>query len=581
MKTKELKGYSASPGITSGQVCLYSQEVSEIPHYGISVKQIENELKRLENAYAEAALSLARMEKVSLELFGEQGKDIIVAHRAILNDPGLRKKIEKRIKDKHINAEHAVEDSFESYITILEEKGLHFEEISHDVKDVRDRLIESFGHGGGKFSCPVGEKAAVVVAADSLTPSMILNVPKENVLAFVTRRGGYTSHATIIARSLNVPVIFGIDVEQELTCQAYVIVDGTLGKVYVNPDKKTKDFYKNKKKLLEERKKVCGKALLKPSKTAEGKKITLKVNISIIGELELLKAYKTADNNGVHYDGIGLLRTEFIFMNSASAPGENEQVAIYKMVLDSVPEKPVVMRMLDPAPDKLPAYMKAAVQNHNEIRGARAVVAYKDIFLSQARAMLRTAIYGDLKILFPMIADVQDINTYINLIDKAEESLKKEGVESRRPSLGIMYETPSSILLADELLEKVDFANIGTNDLLQYSIATSRESNNIQERYHMMHPSIIKMIGIVAAAGRKHGKEICLCGEIGAFEQYYPVLLDVGVSSFSVPAAKYEDIKCELLHLSRVDYDDKAKKYLKKMTYKSQERFFNKTSESS
>ena len=252
---KKLKGFSASSGIAIGVVGMYSLETfKNLPHYRISRNQIKNELKRVDNAFNTARSSLKKVAEISKQMFGKQGYDIIAAHLTILNDAGIKIKIEKAVFNRRINAEHAVEDVFGVFIEKLAKHGLHFEEISHDVNDVRDRLIESFGVGGGKFMCPIGDKEPVVVAADRLTPSMILNIPKENVMAFVTRQGGYTSHATILARTLNVPVLFGIDVEKELACQYKVIVDGTLGKVFVWPDKKTLNTYKRKERLQIKRK---------------------------------------------------------------------------------------------------------------------------------------------------------------------------------------------------------------------------------------------------------------------------------------------------------------------------------------
>jgi phosphotransferase system enzyme I (PtsI) len=572
---KILKGFSASGGIAQGTVCVYSREAYEnIPHYEISEKQISNELKRIVDAFETANKSLDSMLEVSQDFFGKQGRDIVSAHLAILNDKAVRRKIENLIKNNKINAEHAVEDVFDSYIARLAKSGLHFEEISHDIKDVKDRVLESFGLGEGKFTCPIGEKGAVIVAVEHLTPSIVLSIPKENFLAFITRKGGYTAHATILARAINVPVIFGIDVEKELKCQTKIIVDGTLGKVFVDPDSKTQNAYKRKKELIEERMKVCRIERRKPARTAEGKRITLKVNISTIGELELLKeqgVFETPIDDEIHYDGIGLLRTEFIFMKDYAPPTEEEQFGIYKMIIESAGQKPVVMRLLDLSRDKLPKYIHISSGTEVDVRGARAVTLFKEIYMIQARAMLRAAVFGNLKILFPMIADIDDINIYKELIAEAEELLKKDNFNYKTPALGIMFETPSSIILADTLINEVDFSNIGTNDLLQYSVAASRDA---QERYHMMHPSIIKMIKVVVEAGKEHDIETCLCGEIGSFENYYPVLLDIGVRSFSVPAAKYEDIKCELLHISGSNYKDAAAKYLRNKTLESQEKFF-------
>ncbi|MBN2407601.1 MAG: phosphoenolpyruvate--protein phosphotransferase [Elusimicrobia bacterium] len=575
---KILKGFSAAPGIARGIVCVYSHKLHEaVPHYNIPKKQTENELKRLDNAFREARKKINVMLNISEEIFGAEGKKIISAHIAVLNDAGLRKKIEDFIVNNGINAEHAVQDVFDDYIGKLTGHGMHFEEISHDIKDVKDRLLESFGLESGAFICPAGEREAVVVASDRLTPSMILGMPRENILAIVTRQGGYTSHATILARSLDVPVIFGIDVEKELACQCSVIVDGMIGKVYVAPDEKTVKLYDKKEKLRDERKYLCRVKSRHPAQTGEGERIRLKVNISTLGELQLLKEYVINDlEENISYDGIGLLRTEFLFMKGSRAPTEDEQVSVYKSVVDSARGKHVVIRLLDLSPEKTPAYIAENPEAYSAlgVRGAAAAEMHRELYVEQVRALLRTAEYGDIKILLPMVADENDIDTYTGLIDEASASLSGSGKKFRKPDIGIMFETPSSIILADSLYRKIDFANIGTNDLLQYTTASSRDSMISQQRYHILHPSVVIMIKMLTDAGKKHGKETCLCGEVGTFENYYPVLLDAGVRSFSVPVTKYDDIKCELLHISSADYAGEAERYLENRTREAQDRFF-------
>ncbi|MBN1897759.1 MAG: phosphoenolpyruvate--protein phosphotransferase [Spirochaetes bacterium] len=574
---KILKGLSASVGIALGKAGLYSlDDYINIPHYKIPESQIDNELKRLNNAFLLAASKLENMVDRSRDLFGEEGKSIISAHLAILNDPHIKEKIEAMIKSRHINAEHALEDVFEDYIKRLTRHGLHFEEISHDVKDVRDRLIESFSQAQGRFTCPVNKKEGIIVVSERLTPSMLLHIPRENVLAFVTHQGGYTSHATILARSMDVPVVFGIDINQ-IDCNADMIVDGTVGTVHVWPDKKTLDRYIKKQEQQKKRKDFCLLKRKHPVQTKEGLRINLKVNISTMGEIDLLKKYVIEEETkGIHYDGIGLLRTEFIFMRGESVPSEEEQISIYRNILQQTSGKSVIIRLLDISPDKTPAFIEAMIKGKqtSDIRGARAIAMYKDVYITQVRSILRSAVHGQVKILFPMVADIDDLYIAKNLVDEAASSLKKEGKKFSLPPLGIMFETPSSVMLADQLLREVDFANIGTNDLLQYSVAASRESLTSQESYHIMHPSVVRMIEMVTRSGRQQGKEVCLCGEVSSFEQFYPVLLDAGVISYSVPVTKYEDIKCELLHISESDYKGKMEQYLTFLRLKDQNKYF-------
>ncbi|MGM0442091.1 MAG: putative PEP-binding protein, partial [Elusimicrobiota bacterium] len=412
---KELKGISASSGIAIGVVCVYETGAAAgIEHYSISKKQVDNELKRFKKALDTAETRIKKLKEVSGELFGEQGSDIITAHLSILNDKGLQKKIKDDISENLVNAEHAVEDVFKEYaqkLTGISAEKAHFEEITHDIADVRDRLLDSFkGSDSGQFKCPVGEKKPVVVAAKRLTPSMVINISRKNTLAFVAEKGGVTAHASILARTLGIPVIVGIDIEGELECRCQVIVDGALGKVIVEPDRETVQKYRKKKEKSQKRREMCKITLHEPTRTAQGRRINLKVNISTMGELELLKntsLQKENSDTAVHYDGVGLLRTEFIFMNEKKPPEEEYQLEIYKNILQSAGNRPVVARMMDISEDKIPDFidLPSKINPGMNLRGASAVLTFRDIYLTQARAMLRAAGEGKLKILFPMVSD--------------------------------------------------------------------------------------------------------------------------------------------------------------------------------
>jgi len=574
---KELSGFSASPGIAIGRVCLYSADItSEIPHYGINGKQIEPELRRADRAFKTALESLENLKKVSENLFGKQGEEIIGAHLAILKDPGLKKKIQDDIRNNRVNAEHAVFDTFEDYTGRISGTD-HFRELTHDIRDVRDRLLESFGIGGGKFSCPAGERQPVIVAADILSTSVVVNIDHEKALAFIVREGGYTSHASILARTRNIPVVFGINVEDELSCRCKAVVDGNLGKVFVDPDENTRESYRRKQQKIEKRRTLCKVRTSHPAATAEGERIHLKVNISELAELELLKSNSADGNNEkVHYDGVGLLRTEFIFLKDAKPPSEEEQYKIYSKILDSADGSPVTVRLLDISKNKVPSYIHvpSEVNLDLDLRGARAAEIFKKLYLVQVRALLRAAVNGELKLLFPMIADVNDLRIFKNLVNEAADSLKEEKISFKIPACGIMFETPSAAVLARELLEECDFASIGTNDLLQYSTAASRENVYSQRFYHIMHPSVLKLMKNVVDAAKKINKEVVLCGELSSFENYYPVLLDLGLRSFSVPVFKFEDIKCELLYMKTSDYQGRYDEYLKESVGKKPENYF-------
>ncbi|MDA3792665.1 MAG: phosphoenolpyruvate--protein phosphotransferase [Elusimicrobia bacterium] len=558
---KVLKGISVSSGIAKGKVCLYSNEVDEsLPHYQIKDKHIPKELNRLDEARIAARTEMDEMAQLAERQLDKEARDIFNAYLAFLNDKGLYKKISGLIKKRKINAEHAVNDVFEEYIKIFQAKDSHFNEMINDFVDIRNRLIGAFNLTSGKFKCTTGETEPVIVVSERLTPSMVLNIQKENVLAFVTEHGGFTNHATILARSYGVPNIYGIDIADNLDCGMEIIVDGSMGKVIVSPDEKTGNYYDRKIETFEQKKKYC---LIKKDhepKTKEGMRIKLKLNISILEELNAIE--------DMPYDGIGLLRTEFLFVRRDDAPSEEEQYEMYKNILQTDPEKPVSIRLLDIGLDKMPEYFKLIEEMAHEIelRGAVAVEVFPDIYINQVKALLRAgAGMTNLQVLYPMVSDLHDLETFRNIFKKARKILRQEKVEFYDGNIkeGVMIETPSAVMMVEELLEEVDFINIGSNDLLQYSMAAFRGESMVEDRYHILHPTLVKMMEIITKAGRKAGKEVCLCGEIAFFEEFYPLFLQMGLRSFSVAVTKFNDIKCELMNLNIPKNEDMLKDFYK------------------
>jgi Phosphoenolpyruvate-protein kinase (PTS system EI component in bacteria) len=335
-------------------------------------------------------------------------------------------------------------------------------------------------------------------------------------------------------------------VEKELDCGMEAVVDGSAGKVIVSPDGEMRAYYGKKIENIRKKKAVCEVGRELPPRTKGGQRITLKLNISTPGELSAV--------TDLPHDGIGLLRTEFLFMQRQRPPTEDEQFQVYRDILCRDGARPVTVRLLDIGGDKLPPYLKLpeGVNTDLELRGAMAVDTFPELYETQLRALLR-ANPGNLKLLYPMVSDLSDLATFRQAVAQARKNLKEERVEFREGKIpeGIMIETPAAVMLARELLSEVDFINIGTNDLLQYTLAASRGSALGEKRYHILHPALLKLIEIAAREAKKAKKEVCLCGEIGSFEEFYPVLLETGLSSFSVAASKFTDIKCELMHLRR------------------------------
>lgn len=566
---KVLEGISAKTGLTEGVAFVYSEEIEEnIPHYTIDGERVEKEISRLKEAYGRARKAIDEMLNASGEIFGKTGEDVFSVHSGILKDDGLFEKIVDSIRERLINAEHAVIDVFGDYRENLEQKNHHFAEFSQDVIDVRNRILSSFENISEHPECPEGERGPAVIVAKRLNPSIVLNTSKKDVLAFVTEEGGLTSHATILAENFNVPIVFGVEAMENINCGDKVIVDGSMGKVLIQPDESTEQYYKEKIKKMSKRQKYCRVKEDVPSKTKEGVRLTLKANISLPTEMKFLE--------DLNYDGIGLLRSEFLFTKRYEAPSEEDWFRIYKRIMKNTAGKTVDIRLLDVGTDKLPQYLYLPPQENPDlgVRGARALEIFYGVYLAQMKAILRISLDNDVRLLYPMVSDVSDIESFRKVKEDAESILRKEDKEyDKNIKEGIMIETPAAAIMTQTLLEYVEFANIGTNDLLQYTLAASRTNQIIEKKYHILHPSLVRLMEVVIEAALKHGKEVCLCGEIAGFEEFYPLFLSLGMDSFSVEASKLNDIKCHLLHLEKPD-ESYLDAFYKNSTGKEIENFF-------
>jgi len=568
---KTLKGISAASGIAKGLVCIYSSEVKKINlKYSISSGQIAGEIKRVRSAFARARDNMKNLLDDAKKIFDEEDSMIFNAHMAILNDNNLIQKVSDNIRSRSVTAETAIQDIFDAYIARFKSEKGRFKELTHDFADTRDRVLESLGTGPEKFACPAGYLRPVVIAAKRLTPSMVLRLSPENVLAFLSEEGGLTNHATILARSFGVPILLGIQVESELDCSSEVIVDGSRGKVFVDPDEKTRDYYDKKIKNIQKKKLVCEiKRDLSP-RTRKGVKVGLKINISTPEEYDLIK--------DLPHEGIGLLRTEFLFTQRNSPPGEEEQYELYKRFLENCPDKPITVRLLDIGADKIPPYLSlpSGMNIDMGLRGAFAVTSFPNLYLTQVKALLRANTGSNLRILYPMVSDLEDLYIFRTLLAKAKKELRKEKSKfnARGIKEGVMIETPGGVMMLKELLKQIDFVNIGSNDLLQYTLAASRGNLLVEKRYHILHPSMARLLELIAKETGKAGKEACLCGEIASFEEYYPLFLQMGLRSFSVSVSKFEDIKCELLHLHLNQHKDILKKFYNTTTREDLDKFF-------
>lgn len=567
---KTLKGIGASNGIARGVAYTYRTESeSEIPHYPVLEDNAESEIARVQKAFEKSREEMRKMIEKSKSLFDPDAVNIFNAHLVILEDKELLGKILDLITLRLINAEHAVADAFDEYIEKYRSSKGHFKELVHDFIDTRDALLASFSDKRGGFECFVEEGRPIIVATKRLTPSMVLAIPKERVLAFISSEGGLTGHGTILARSYGVPVVLGIKVDEEISCGINVIVDGTSGKVIKDPDEKTLTYYDKRLEVYQSKRVICEIKKGDFAKTKKGMSVKLRLNISTPEEFSLLK--------GVPHDGIGLLRTEFLFIQKSFPPDEDIQVEVYKKFLDTSEGTSVAIRLLDIGADKVPPYLDIPKNQNIDmgLRGAVAAEKFSEIYITQLKALLRANAKNNLNILYPMVSDLNDLDTFRELLAEAKRQLKIDKLKNiGAVKEGIMIETPAAVMMIGELLNKVDFVNIGSNDLLQYTLAGLRGDPLVEKRYHIFHPAIARLMEIIIKEAAKAGKEVCLCGEIASFPSFYPLFLKMGLRSFSVAVSKFDEIKCGLLDIDESAGEDILENYYKYYIREDIDRYF-------
>jgi phosphotransferase system enzyme I (PtsI) len=551
-----LNGRTVVSGIVSGNICtLFSEDEKDIPHYKIAESKVASEIERFNRALKNSKKELQQYVDESMTNMGNTASKVFESHLMILKDSQLSRLVEKTIRENQINAEHAVYDTFEDFIEKYQKKNLHFKEIIHDFKDVRDNLLKQFERNFKNISCPIPDREPVIIAAKRLSPYMMSDLINDNILAFVTEEGGFTTHASVLASSLDIPFMFDVPVTSNCNCNDFAIVDATEEKFILKPDQETLQKYEKKEAQYRENIRKYRKIASQPAKTKNNIPIDLKVNINLPNEIDLLENH--------NFDGIGLLRTEFLFMDKSEPPTLEEQFQVYKHAAQASDNKPVTIRLLDIGADKTPNYLDLPPQKNPDlgIKGARAVDYFKEIFEIQITALLKAARFGNVRILLPMIADVSDILTFKDLITEAEK--KDENIKEGEIKVGAMVETPAAVMLIDEILEIVDFINIGSNDLLQFTLAASRENPEVYERYHSVHPALIRLIKMAVKKAEERNMEASLCGEIANYEEGYPLFLNIGVRSFSVSVSKHAIIKHKISQIDLKQLSDLEQKLMK------------------
>ncbi|MCI1944727.1 phosphoenolpyruvate--protein phosphotransferase [Clostridium luticellarii] len=524
------KGIAASKGYAIGNALI--KEENSINVEKRYVKNIYKEEKRFEKALELSKKQLKEIKIKSEREIGSDKAEVFESHIMLLEDEEFAGAVKVKIKIEHINAEAALYDVVSSYIKIFNSmKDEYMKERSTDVKDVGNRILNNLA--GQVFPLNEIENDKVVIVAHDLTPSDTALLDKSKVVAFVTDIGGGTSHSSIMARTLEIPAVVGtMDITDSVRNGDLLIVDGVEGTVIVNPDENIIKEYRAKMKAynmdIDKLKSLADVETV----TKSGKKVDILANIGMPQDVE-----QVLENGG---EGIGLFRTEFLYINRTGMPSEEEQFEAYKYVVEKMEDKPVVIRTLDIGGDKKLPYLSLP-EEMNPFLGYRAIrlcLDREDIFKPQLRAMLRASAFGNLRIMFPMISSVEEFLRAKDVLKQCMKELEKEGrTFNRNLKIGIMVETPAAAIEAEELSRYVDFFSIGTNDLIQYTLAADRMNEKISYLYNPMHPAVLKLIKKTIDAAHKNGKLCAMCGEMAGDESSIPVLMEYGLDEFSMSAS--------------------------------------------
>ena len=518
-------GKSVYKAITLGKVLVFARNENQIKRR--KIEAVDGEIARLEAAIAKATEQLQELYEKAVKEVGEASAAIFEFHQMMLEDDDYLDSMHEIIRGEEVNAEYAVAqtgDNFSAMFAGMEDDYMKARAI--DVKDVSERLVRILS--GTESNGKMGEEPVIIVA-DDLSPSETVQMDKEKILAFVTVHGSTNSHTAILARMMNIPAIIGVPLELDKIpngCQA--IVDGISGEVILEPEASEIELAKKKIKEQAEKQQLLLEMKGKPTVTQSGKEIKLYANIGNVSDL----AY-VLENDAA---GIGLFRSEFLYLGKDDYPTEEEQFTAYKQVLQTMAGKKVIIRTLDIGADKQVDYFHLGKED-NPAMGYRAIricLSEPEIFKTQLRALFRASAYGNLSIMYPMIISTSEVKQIQAIVSEVKQELEELQIPYKEPEQGIMIETPAAVMISDELAKMVDFFSIGTNDLTQYTLAIDRQNEKLDPFYNAHHEAILRMIQLVADNAHKEGKWVGICGELGADTELTEKFIEMGIDELSV-----------------------------------------------
>ncbi|QYG88387.1 phosphoenolpyruvate--protein phosphotransferase [Bacillus atrophaeus] len=556
---QELKGIGASAGIAIAKA--YRLEEPDLTVEKKNISDSEAEVSRFEDAITRSKDELEKIKEHALKELGQDKADIFSAHLLVLSDPELLNPIKEKISSESVNAEFALKETASMFVSIFESMDNEYmKERAADIRDVTKRVT---GHLlGVEIPNPSLISEEVIIVAEDLTPSDTAQLNREFVKGFTTDIGGRTSHSAIMARSLEIPAVVGTKTATgTIQNGVTVIVDGINGDVIIDPSADTVKKYEEKHSAYMAQKAEWAKLVNEPTVSKDGHHVELAANIGTPDDVK-----GVLENGG---EAVGLYRTEFLYMGREQLPTEDEQFDAYKAVLERMEGKSVVVRTLDIGGDKELPYLELP-KEMNPFLGYRAIrlcLDEQEIFRTQLRALLRASTYGNLKIMFPMIATVNEFREAKAILLEEKEKLVQAGqVVSEDIEVGMMVEIPSTAVIADQFAKEVDFFSIGTNDLIQYTMAADRMNERVAYLYQPYNPAILRLITLVIEAAHKEGKWVGMCGEMAGDEIAIPILLGLGLDEFSMSATSILPARTQISKLSKKEAESFKEKILSMST---------------
>ena len=516
-------GKSIFKGIAIGKILFYQK--GEQPVKRVKIEDTAEQIKRYEDARAKAAEQLQGLYEKALKEVGEANAAVFEVHQMMLEDDDYIDSVVNIIETQQVNAEFAVATTGDNFAKMFAEmEDDYFKARAADVKDISERMVNILS--GNESGGALGDEPVIVVAED-LAPSETVQMDKEKLLAFVTRLGSANSHTAILARTMNIPALIEVDIKEEWTGKM-AVVDGYTGTFYIDPDEETLKKMQEKKEEDIKARELLQELKGKEDITVDGKHIKLYANIGGVKDVTSVLANDAA--------GIGLFRSEFLYLEADNYPDEEAQFQAYKTVAENMAGKKVIVRTLDIGADKQVDYFNLD-HEENPAMGYRAIricLDRRDIFRTQLRALLRASAYGNIGIMYPMIISVDEVKEIKKIVESIKAELTEKGIEYGEVEQGIMIETPAAVMISDLLAEEVDFFSIGTNDLTQYTLAIDRQNSKLDNIYDSHHPAVLRMIQKTIENGHKAGCWVGICGELGADMTLTETFLKMGIDELSV-----------------------------------------------